>query len=80
MAEASGTIANIAHQLETDASKLDEYASEQLLDDVLVLDEDLAVLKALLPVPVDWDAAHGRLIAGELEPFEDESDEEDEAG
>ncbi|HEY1715990.1 MAG TPA: hypothetical protein VGG07_24040 [Solirubrobacteraceae bacterium] len=78
MAEASGTIANIAHQLETHASKLDEYASEQLLDDVLVLDEDLAVLKTLLPVPVDWDAAHGRLIAGELAPFEDESDEEDE--
>jgi hypothetical protein len=78
MAEASGTIANIAHQLETQASKLDDYARDQLLDDVLVLDEDLDVVKALLPVPVDWDAAHGRLIAGEVPPFEDESDEDDE--
>jgi hypothetical protein len=78
MAEASGTIANIAHQLETHASKLDDYARDQLLDDVLVLDEDLAVLKALLPAPVDWDAAHGRLIAGEVPPFEDDSDEDDE--
>jgi hypothetical protein len=78
MAEASGTIANIAHQLETHASKLDDYAREQLLDDVLVLDEDLDVLRGLLPATVDWDAAHGRLIAGEIPPFDDESDDEDE--
>lgn len=78
MAEASGTIANIAHQLDTHASELDEDACDQLRDDLLVLDEDLEALKALLPAPVDWDAAHGRLMAGELPPFEDDSDEDDE--
>ena len=77
MTESSGTIANIAHQLETHATELDDDACDQLRDDVLTLDEDLAALKALLPAPVDWDAAHGRLIAGEIPPFEEESDEDE---
>jgi hypothetical protein len=78
MTESSGTIAYIAHKLETHASELDEDACNQLRDDALVLDEDLATLKALLRGPVDWDAAHGRLIAGEVPPFEDDADEDDE--
>jgi hypothetical protein len=77
MAEASGTIAYIAHHLETHAPEIDDAARDQLRDDVLILDEDLATLKAFL-LAVDWDAAHGRLIAGELPPFEDDLDEDDE--
>jgi hypothetical protein len=78
MTESSGTIAYIAHKVETRASELDDDARDRLRDDVLVLDEDLATLKALLLAPVDWDTAHGRLIAGEIPPFEDDFDEDDE--
>jgi hypothetical protein len=78
MTESSGTIANIAHQLETRAPELDDDAWDQLRDDVLVLDEDIATLKALLAEPVDWDAEYGRLIAGEIPPYEDDSSEPDE--
>ncbi|HTU95175.1 MAG TPA: hypothetical protein VMF14_04990 [Solirubrobacteraceae bacterium] len=77
MTESSGTIANIAYQLETHAAELDDDACEQLRDDVVVLDEDLSALKALLPGPVDWDVEHGRLIAGEVPPFEDDPGEDD---
>ena len=36
------------------------------------------MLEELLVAPVDWDAAYERLIAGEVPPFEDERDEDDE--
>jgi hypothetical protein len=78
MTESSGTMANIAHQLETRAAELDEDTCDQLRDDVLVLEEDITTLKALLAAPVDWDAEHGRLIAGEVPPFEDDSEDDDE--
>jgi hypothetical protein len=78
MTESSGTIANIAHQLETRAAELDDDACDQLRDDVLVLEEDIATLKGQLGAPVDWDAEHERLIAGEVPPFEDDFDEDDE--
>ncbi len=78
MTESSGTIANIAHQLQTRAAELDDDACEQLRDDLAVLDEDIATLKALLAAPVDWDAAHGRLIAGEIPPLLDDSGDDDE--
>jgi hypothetical protein len=78
MTESTVTIANIAQQLQTRAAELDADACEQLRDDVLVLDEHVMTLKALLAAPVDWDAAHERLIAGEVPPFEDDSDEDDE--
>lgn len=74
--QASGTVANIAHQVETCAAALDDDAREQLLDDVLVLDEELATLKALLVAPVDWDAEYGRLLAGEIGPYEPDPDDE----
>jgi hypothetical protein len=77
MTESSGTIANIAHQLEIRAPELDDDAWDQLRDDVLVLDEDIETLKALLVEPADWDTAHGRLIAGEIPPFEEDSCEGD---
>ena len=76
MGESSGTIAYIAHELETRAAELDEEVCEQLRDDVLVLDEDLARLKSLLLPPVDWDAELEGLIAGEIPPFDDDFDED----
>jgi hypothetical protein len=78
MTESSGTLANVAHHLETRAAELGDDAWDQLRDDVLVLDEDIAALKALLIPSVDWDAEQGRLIAGEVPPFEDDPADEDE--
>lgn len=77
MTESSGTLAYIAHQLETRGAELDDDACEQLRDDVLTLEDDIATLKAFLLAPVDWDAEHRRMIAGELPPFEDDFDEDD---
>ena len=71
----NGTIADVAHHLETRAADLDDDARERLRNDVLVLDDELATVKALL-APVDWDAEHGRLLAGEIPPFEDDADDE----
>jgi hypothetical protein len=67
--QATGTVANAAHQLKTRAAEVDDVARAQLRGDVVVLDEELATLKALLAV-VDWDAECGRLLAGEIPPFE----------
>jgi hypothetical protein len=75
LTQSSGTIAHVAHHLETRAADLDDDAREQLRDDVLALHEELATLKALLE-PVDWDAEHGRLLAGEIPPFGDDPDDE----
>jgi hypothetical protein len=79
LSESSGTIADVARHLETLAAGLDDDVRERLRDNVLVLDEELAGLKVLLAAPVDWDAEHERLLAGEIPPFEgDADDEEDE--
>ena len=75
LTHAGGKIADVAHHLETRAADLDDDAREQLQDDLLALDEELATLKALLE-PVDWDAEHERLLAGEIPPFQDEADDE----
>ena len=71
----NGTIADVAHHLETRAADLDDDARELLREDVLALDEELATVKALL-APVDWDAEHGRLLAGEIPPIEGDADDE----
>lgn len=71
----NGTIADVAHHLETRAADLDDDARELLHEDVLALDEELATVKALL-APVDWDAEHGRLLAGEIPPIEGDADDE----
>jgi hypothetical protein len=75
LTQSSGTIAEVAHQFETRGADLDDVAREQLQDDVLVLDEELATLKALLVAPVDWDAEYERLLAGEIPPFNDDADD-----
>jgi hypothetical protein len=75
LTHARDKIADVAQHLETRAADLDDDARDQLRDDVLALDEELATLTALLDV-VDWDAENGRLLAGELPPFRDDADTE----
>lgn len=69
LTQACGTIARVAHQLERRATDIDDGARVQLRDDVLVLDDELAVLKALL-LAIDWDSELGHLLRGELPPFD----------
>jgi hypothetical protein len=78
LTQSAGSIADVAHQLETRADDVDQRMREQLRDDVLVLDEELAVLKARLVAPIDWDAEYNALLAGEIPPFEDDADEDEE--
>ncbi|HEX4011640.1 MAG TPA: hypothetical protein VHX62_16585 [Solirubrobacteraceae bacterium] len=77
LTQSSGTIADVAHQLETRSTDIDDDGREQLLDDVVLLEEELATVKALLVAPVDWDAEHGRLLAGEIPPFDDTADDDE---
>jgi hypothetical protein len=76
LTQSSGAIANVVHQVETCAVDLGNDAREQLRDDILALDEEFATLKALLVAPIDWDAEHERLLAGEIPPFDDGDEDE----
>ena len=71
LTQSRAAIADVVHQVEACAVDLDDDAREQLRDDILVLDEEFATLKALLVAPIDWDAEHERLLAGEIPPFDD---------
>ena len=77
LTESAGTIANVAHELETRAAEVDNHARGQLHDDILALDDELATVKTLLGNEVDWDAENGRLLAGEIPPFQIDADDED---
>ena len=74
LTQASGKIADVAHHLETRAADLDDDGREQLRDDLLALHDEVAPLKALLE-PVDWDAEHRRLLAGEIPPFQNDAED-----
>jgi hypothetical protein len=76
LTDSAGTIANVAHQLETSAAEVDDNARAQLYDDVSVLDEELATVKALLGNCVDWDAEAKRLFGGEIPPIAGDEDDE----
>jgi hypothetical protein len=77
LAQSSGTIADVAHQLETYPFALDDDAREQLRDDVLVIEEELVMLGALL-ASIDWDAEFERLLRDEIPGPETDADAEDE--
>ncbi len=77
LAQAGGTIAEVAHQLESRAVDINDGAREQLRDDVLVLEDELEAVKALLVSFIDWDSELGRLIEGEIPPRETDMDTED---
>jgi hypothetical protein len=76
LTQSAGTIANVAHELETRAAEVDDHAREQLHDDLLALDDELAAVKRLLGNEVDWDAEIRRLLAGEIPPFQIDADDE----
>jgi hypothetical protein len=42
--------------------------------DLLVLDDELAALNAMLAAPADWDGEYGRLLRREIAPFEHDDD------
>ena len=67
LTQSAGTIADVAHQLETHPFDVDDRGREQLRDDVLVIDEELATLKRLLAF-VDWDAELQGLLDEENSP------------
>lgn len=77
VAQASGTIAEVAHLLETRAADIDDPARAQLREDLLVLDGDLAVVKALLVELSDWDSELSRLLKDEIPPLDPDTDAED---
>lgn len=77
LSQASGTIGEVAHQLETRAVEIDDGPRAQLRDDVLVLDGELAVVKALLLQVADWDSELTRLLTDELPPFDADTDPDD---
>lgn len=79
LTDSAGTIANVAHQLETRGPEVDDNARARLYDDVSVLDEELATVKALLGNFVDWDAEAKRLLGGEIPPLAGDEAQDDES-
>ena len=77
--EASRTIGEVARELESRAADINDGAREQLRHDVLVLDGELAVVKALLLELIDWDSELTRLLRDELPPLDADTDPEDAA-
>jgi hypothetical protein len=77
LSQAGGTIGEVAHHLESNAADVDDAARAQLRDDVLVVDGELAVVKALLVEFIDWDAELRRLLRDELPPLDADSDPDD---
>jgi hypothetical protein len=75
LTQSGGTIADVAYQLESHPFDLDEEARDQLRDDVLVIEEELAMLKMHL-ASVDWDAELGRLLSDEIPPPEGGAEDE----
>jgi len=78
IAWSGGTIADVARALETRGADLDETARELLRDELEALGVDLATLNVHLAEPVDWDGEFECLLAGEVAPFDDLTDEDDE--
>jgi len=77
LTQASGTIGRVAHQLEHRAAEIDDSAREQLRDDVMAVDDELATVEALLIPLNDWDSELERLLNGELPPFAADKDPQD---
>ena len=76
LTQASGTIADVANQLEDGAAEIGDGARAQLLDDVFVVDAELEVVKALIAGPIDWDSDLKRLLDGEIPPPDTDGDSE----
>lgn len=77
LTQAAGTIGDVSYQLEIHAADIDDGERAQLRDDVLVLDAELAIINSLLIELHDWDSELGRLLKGELPPFNKATDPPD---
>jgi hypothetical protein len=77
LTQASGTIGRVAHQLEHRAAEIDDSAREQLRDDVMVVDDELTTVEALLLPSIDWDSELTRLLNGEFPRLDVDKDPED---
>ena len=74
LTQSGGTVARVTHELETREALTDDTALAQLRDDVLVIEEELAALKAMLLGYIDWDSKLQQLLDGEIPPLEDDPD------
>ncbi|MBV9001823.1 MAG: hypothetical protein JO304_22380, partial [Solirubrobacterales bacterium] len=77
LTQASGTIADVANQLENSAAEIGDGARAQLMDDVFVVDAELEVVKALVAGPIDWDSDLKRLLDGQIPPADSDGDSDD---
>lgn len=77
LTQATGTIGEVSHELESRAANIDDGTRAQLRDDVLVLEDELALVKALLIELHDWDSEFRRLLKDGLPPFDTDTKAED---
>jgi hypothetical protein len=78
IASSGGTIADVAHALERRGDEVDRKGRELLGEEVRAVEVDIAILQSLLSDPIDWDQECGRLLAGEISPYDDDlADDED---
>ncbi len=75
LTQSAGHVANVAHQLEIHGGELDAGARKMLKRDVVYLEEEVIDVLGALASPVEWDAELGRLLDGEIAPFEGDEDE-----
>ncbi len=74
LTQAGGTIADVVQQLEANAADIDDGDRAGLREDLLVIDDELTRVEALLVQPVDWDSSFTRLLQGEIPPLQVDDD------
>jgi hypothetical protein len=74
LTQSSGTIGRVVDELETRGTVIDDAALSQLRDDVLVVDEELTILKAMLLGDIDWDSELQQMLGSEIPPLDHDPD------
>jgi hypothetical protein len=78
LAVSGDSIADVANALERRGDDVDPEGRELLQEEVRALEMDIAVLKAVMADPVDWERELKRLLAEGVPPFEgDDRGDED---
>jgi hypothetical protein len=77
LAWSGGAVADVARALETRGAELDESARDLLREEIDSLIADVDTLNLYLAEPIDWNTEFGCLLAGEVAPFDDPTDDED---
>jgi len=80
LALSGGTIADVAHALERRGEDVDREDRKLLQDEIRALEVDIAVLKAVMADPVDWEGEFKRLLADGVPPFEGDDNDHDDEG